>query len=526
MVDAAPFVLPAEALARFREILHADAVQVEDADRDELRDPYWYQEDRTYDSSAVLYPTKVEEIQAIVRAANEFRVPVWTSSQGRNNGYGGPSPRVKGSVLISLRRMNRVLEINRELAYAVVEPGVRWMDLADALIEAGADDLLLSTPDVGWGSIVGNSMDNGVSYLPNGADFMAPTGMEVVLPDGELLRTGLGGAPGNKSWHLYKRGLGPTLDPFFAQSNFGIVVRMGVWLMRKPEAMASLQLSIPRNDQLGQAIDIIRELRMSGAIRGVPGVYSFPVMAWQVPELGEYMGGKGALPEEELQRLAEESGLGRWSVGVGVWGDAPVVEHHVNRIKERWAEIEGSRVSHEGRYTHDAWGPFEVFRDKINGGHPTLEMLDLVPEGIGHLAFSPVIPLVGEEVQKFEQLISEYMLEHMNANLSAGMTIINDRSLIIVVNLDLVLDDEEQVKNAYKTIKHMVEHFGKLGYTEYRAHLEIMDIASEQYSFNNHSYRRFIERIKDAVDPNGVISPGRHGIWPARYRGGLPPGER
>lgn len=139
---------------------------------------------------------------------------------------------------------------------------------------------------------------------------------------------------------------------------------------------------------------------------------------------------------------------------------------------------------------------------------------------------TPVIPLVGEEIEKFERLISAYMLEHLNANLSAGMTIINDRSLIIVVNLDLVLDDEEQVKKAYATIKHMIEHFGKLGYNEYRAHLEIMDDASAQYSFNNHSYRRFVETMKDAVDPNGIMAPGRHGIWPARYRGGLPPGER
>ena len=55
---------------------------------------------------------------------------------GRNNGYGGPAPRVKGSVIVSLRRMNRVLEINEECAYAVVEPGVRWFDLYEA-IQAG-----------------------------------------------------------------------------------------------------------------------------------------------------------------------------------------------------------------------------------------------------------------------------------------------------------------------------------------------------------------------------------------------------
>lgn len=515
-IDPVPFELPEAALRRFREILPEDAVHVDQADRDALRDPYWFATDRKYDSSAVLYPTTTEQVQEIVRVANEFGVPLWTSSQGRNNGYGGPSPRVKGSVLVSLRRMNRILEINRELAYAVVEPGVRWMDLAEAL-KAEADDLVLSVPDIGWGSIIGNSMDNGVSYLPLGADHMAPTGMEVVLPNGELLRTGLGAVPGNKAWHLYKRGLGPSLDSLFTQSNFGIVTRMGVWLMRKPEAMASLYLTIPRNDQLAEAVDTLRELRLSGAIRGVPGLYSFPILAWQFPEL-EIMGGQGPMPEAELERLANESGLGRWGCRVGVWGDEPVVAHHVEAIKRAWGRIEGSKVTYEARFTREAWGPFETFHDKIEGGEPTLDMLEQLPDTFGHLAFSPVVPGVGEEVAKLERLLSEYVAEHLHENLSVGFTFFNDRCLIGVVEISLDLTDEAQVREAYAQLGRMVEHFGALGYSEYRAHLEIMDVASAQYSFGDHSYRRFVETIKDAIDPRGIIAPGRHGIWPAAYR--------
>ena len=113
----------------------------------------------------------------------------------RNNGYGGPAPRVRGSVIVSLRNMNRVLEINEESAYAVVEPGVRWFDLYEA-ITAGGHRLMLSIADLGWGSVVGNALDHGVTYMPYGADFMAPCGMEVVLPSGELLRTGMGAMPG------------------------------------------------------------------------------------------------------------------------------------------------------------------------------------------------------------------------------------------------------------------------------------------------------------------------------------------
>jgi len=518
MVDVTPYVLPEDVLARFREILPADAVHTEQSDRDLYRDPYWFQGDRSFDSSAVLYPDSTEQVQAVVRVANEFGVPLWTSSQGRNNGYGGPSPRVSGSVLVSLRRMNKVLEIDNDLAYAVVEPGVRWLDLHEALQATGNDDLLLSVPDVGWGSVIGNSLDNGVTYLPNGADFMAPTGMEVVLANGELLRTGLGAVPGNKSWHLYKRGLGPALDPLFVQSNYGIVTRMGVWLMHKPEAYAPLYMTVPRNDQLAQAVDIVRELRQSGALRGVPCFYSFTALAWQFPELGEYRGGRGALAEDELQALADQSGLGRWGFRAAVWGDGPVVEHQVAKIREAWSRIEGSTFTHHDTFTPDRWGPFEKFTDKVHAGIPTLDMMDQLPSGIGHLAFSPVVPLVGAEVAKVEHLLNEFMVEHLDDNLSAGIAVINERSLIIVCNLNLVLDDEAQIARARDTLHKMVEHFGALGYAEYRAHLDIMDTASEQYSFNDHAYRRFVETIKDAVDPKGILSPGRHGIWPAAYR--------
>ncbi len=64
--------------------------------------------------------------------------------------------------------------------------------------------------------------------------------MEVVLANGELLRTGMGAMPGNRSWHVYKRGLGPTLDQLFMQSNYGIVTKLGVWLMPYPECFMPL----------------------------------------------------------------------------------------------------------------------------------------------------------------------------------------------------------------------------------------------------------------------------------------------
>ena len=214
--------------------------------------------------------------------ADRERAPACRSGrigQGRNNGYGGSSPRVRGSVVVSLRRMNRVLEINEELGYAVVEPGVSWFDLYDA-IRAGGHKLWLSIADLGWGSVVGNTLDHGITYLPYGQDMMAQCGMEVVLPNGELLRTGNGrDARTARPAHVYKRGLGPTPDQLFMQSNFGIVTKMGVWLMPTPECYMPCWLRVWNDDDLPQVVDTLRGLRLDRTIEGVPQVLNTLALA-------------------------------------------------------------------------------------------------------------------------------------------------------------------------------------------------------------------------------------------------------
>ena len=104
----------ARAIDAFAAALGADKVLTSDADLREFRDPFQHATWDAYTASAVVMPTSVEEIQEVLRVANEHKVPLWTHGTGRNNGYGGPAPRVRGSVIVSLRNMNRVLEINEE----------------------------------------------------------------------------------------------------------------------------------------------------------------------------------------------------------------------------------------------------------------------------------------------------------------------------------------------------------------------------------------------------------------------------
>ena len=357
------------ALEEFRAALGDDAVITEDAAVREFRDPFWPADDDTYAPSVVVMPETTEQVQEIVRIANRHAVPVWTHSTGRNNGYGGPAPRVGGSVTISLRNMNRVLEINEELGYAVVEPGVRWFDLYDAL-KAGGHALMLSIPDLGWGSVIGNSLDNGVSYLPYGKDFAAPCGMEVVLADGTLLRTGVGAQEGNPSWHLYKRGLGPVLDPLFIQSNYGIVTRMGVHLMPRPEVYSALMLRLWGPEDIGPAVDIVRDLQLKDVLQGVPTIGSGVGIASQMTPRSQWYDGEDPLPDEIHERIGRELGLGRWTMRFGLWGDEDMVDVRLAKIRRAFETIPGAEIL-ENRYTGEQIAAEDIApHEKVLARHP------------------------------------------------------------------------------------------------------------------------------------------------------------
>jgi 4-cresol dehydrogenase (hydroxylating) len=83
---------------------------------------------------AVVYPGSTDEVQALVEIATRFGVPLYPISMGQNIGMGGRTAVEPGQVVVDLgRRMNRIIEINEELGYCVVEPGVTFQKMYDEL---------------------------------------------------------------------------------------------------------------------------------------------------------------------------------------------------------------------------------------------------------------------------------------------------------------------------------------------------------------------------------------------------------
>jgi 4-cresol dehydrogenase (hydroxylating) len=479
------------AIDAFRRALADGAVMTSDEELREFRDPYDFQGSDEYTASAAVLPQTVEEVQAVVRIANEHRVPLWTSSQGRNYAYGGAAPRLRGSVLLNLRRMNRVLEVNDELAYAVVEPGVRFFDLHDHL-QAGGHELWPSIPDLGWGSVVGNTLEYGRGYTEYGDHPHSACGLEVVLPNGELLRTGMGAMTNSRSWHAYDYSYGPTHTGLFMQSNLGIVTKMGVWLMPEPEAALSCLVTFGDDSTIAGGIDAIRRLILEGTIRSTPTFAS-----------GLVIGGDR---------------IDAWRARFALYGPAEVVElqYEIARAALERAGGELTRRAFRGseRLTateHD---------DKVLTGVPGMELMDLFKEPFGddtgHIDLSPVLPLVGREIEESVRLLRSLYAERGLPY--RGGIILFPRSALHITTIIYDTRDEAQTRHAYRTYGDLVVELARAGHPLYRTNIQHMDLVAEQFDFNDHAQRRLNEQLKDMLDPNGILSPGKSGIWPKTMR--------
>ncbi|MGZ4354345.1 MAG: FAD-binding oxidoreductase, partial [Gaiellaceae bacterium] len=125
------------ALKAFAAAVGPDWLFATDSDRDAYLDAYALGDGSDHVAAAAVAPASAEEVQAILRLANEHRIPLWPISRGKNLGYGYSAPLLPGSVVLDLTRMNRILEVDEKHAYCVVEPGVGFFDLYDHLTAHG-----------------------------------------------------------------------------------------------------------------------------------------------------------------------------------------------------------------------------------------------------------------------------------------------------------------------------------------------------------------------------------------------------
>jgi len=501
-------------LEHLAEVLGAEHVSFED-DVERYIDPYALGDTRRFLPAGAVRPADTEQVQAVVRAANEFGIPIWPIGQGRNLGYGGSAPRLSGTVVLDLTRMDQVLHVDDETAVAIVEPGVRFFDLYDALVERGSR-LMPSVPDLGWGSVVGNALERGYGYTAHGDHAQFVCGMEVVLPTGELIRTGMGALPGAETWPLYRGGFGPGFEGLFMQSNLGIVTKMGIWLQPRPEEIAAVRMSIASEADLPLLVDAIRELKLDGTIDGVVNAANAIGVAAGMSPRERWYDGDGVVPDALQDEIAADLGLGRWNVKCSLYGTSAMLDLKLARVREAIEAIPGGTVT-ANRYPGTAQRDDVIPMDHFAAGIPGMLLADGVrwrangPTG-AHIGLCPLSPLTGRHVAE----VTAIMREHIEA---AGFDYIGGwlataRHAVNVLMIFFDAADAEESKRVHDAFAELEPILAAKGYGEYRAHLDFMDLVTAQSTFNDSSLLEFTRTLKQAVDPNGILAPGKQGVWP------------
>jgi 4-cresol dehydrogenase (hydroxylating) len=463
----------------------------------------------THRPAGAISPANAEQVREVVRIANQYKVPLWPISRGKNFGYGGAAPVMQGAVVLDLSRMKKI-EVDAENGVVLVEPGVGFFDLYDHL-QTNKIPLWLSVPGNSWGSVAGNALDRGVGYTSYGDHAARICGLEVVLPDGDLVRTGMGAMAESKTWNLYRNGFGPGWDTMFCQSNFGIVTKLGLWLMPEPEAVAGYDYEFDKPDDLGWAIDTIMPLRRDGLIQQSPSIGNWLRSAAVMTTREQWTKDKGPLGDTVVQAIRDRFKIGWWSVQIRFYGHLDVVEASMKVLDRAFDKkpIQSKKPALWKRGDPPEGSPvtgvpvsFPLANANWHGGRG------------GHVGYSPVLPPKGDlAMDQFKRTYALYQKYGMDYHASFAMS---ECSLVNVNQLLYDKDNADMMGRVDAMFRALVADASAHHYGEYRTHIDYMELVANSYDFNDRALLRLNDKMKRALDPNGVVAPGKSGIWGAR----------
>jgi len=526
--------LAVEALEQWTALVGAEHVIADDRSRKTAETATFATTQRV---PAILRPGSRDEVQECMRIANRFRIPVYPISSGKNWGYGSRVPVTDASVLIDLSRLNRILDFNEKLAYVTVEPGVTQRQLFQLLQDRHSSlwmDATGSSPDC---SLIGNAVERGFGHTPYGDHFAQVCGFEVVLPTGALMETGFCRFPGSQAGPAYKWGAGPTLDGLFSQSNLGIVTRMTIWLMPAPEHFEAFFFQCNREEQLASLIEALRPLRLQGILRSTVHIANdYKVLGGIQQYPWEETNGATPLRPEVMCQLRSRLKFGVWSGSGGLYGTRGQVAEAKRAIRkalkgkvDRLQFLDDRRLAFASRFAklYQLLTGWDLSRT-LDLARPVYGLMKGVPtekplasaywrkkspppanmdpdrDGCGLLWHAPIAPMEGSHIEVVVEIANRILLEY-GFEPSISMTLITERAVACVISICYDRGEPGQDDQAMACYRELRQELTNRGYYSYRLGIQAMSEMS-----GADGYAGLIRAIKDAVDPNGVLAPGRY----------------
>jgi 4-cresol dehydrogenase (hydroxylating) len=487
----------------------------------------------------ILYPTSTQQVQEIAKTASQFGIVVYPISCGKNWGYGDACAPSEGAAIVDLGRMNRIVEVNTDLAYCVIEPGVTQQQLYDYLHENDTGlwmDATAAGPD---SSLVGNTADRGFGHTRYGDHVLTCGSMEIVLADGRVLDTGFGHFGNAKAEHCYPYGVGPFMNGLFTQSNYGIITKIGLWLIPEPEEFNFFYFQLKRFEDFEEAVNRLRPLKLNGTLDTAIHIGNdFRVLAGSSHYPWEEADGQTPLPHELRMKLRERSRMHPWQASGSISGSKGVVRAGRKALRkalrglatprfldDRKLAIAEAAVKWANRFglaKEFAW-KMEVVRPNYNllKGIPAPEPLygaqwrlrkpperepgDPLDFGVGLYWVSPVMPMEGADAMNVLKYAEPIFTAH-GFDMVVSFILLTERCLVAIFNVAFDKSVPEECRQASECYDRLVDTLMAQGYPIYRAGLQGMD----KIRANKSTYWDVATAIKKALDPEDIIARGRY----------------
>ncbi len=485
----------------------------------------------------ILRPETRQQVQDCLRIANLHNVPVYPVSSGKNWGYGSRVPAMGNCALLDLGRMKKILDFNEELAYVTVEPGVTQQQLHQFLTERKSKlwmDATGSSPEC---SLIGNTVERGFGHTPYGDHFAHVCGLEILLPNGEVVETGFSRFAGSKASEAYRWGVGPSLDGLFSQSNLGIVTRMTIWLMPAPEYFQAFYFRCGREDDLAVVVDALRPLRLNGTLRSAAHIANdYKVFSSLQQYPWDKKGGQTPLTATDMAGFRKHASFGCWNGSGALYGTRKQVAEARRMVRkalrgkvEKLQFLDDWTLKIAGRFAKPfRWVTGWDLSRTLELVRPTFGLMKGIPtavltastywrkrtpppidgnpdrDGCGLLWCAPVAPISGGHALVIRDIAYKTLLDS-GFEPMLSVTLLTERSLSCVISIAFDRSVPGEDEKAMACHRILLERLAAAGYHSYRLGIQSMD-----GMFGETGYNRLLSAIKGVCDPKGILAPGRY----------------
>jgi len=491
---------------------------------------------------AVLYPEK-DQLEACLQIAQQYQQKLYTISSGKNWGYGSQVPVSTGSVLLNLSRLKKITNYDKKNGVVTVEAGVTQAELAAFLKQQGDLHWMDCTGSSASCSVVGNTVERGFGHTAYGEHVKYVCGLEVMLTDGQVIKTGLHRFGSAKAAGVYQPGLGPALDGLFFQSNLGIVLSITLWLMPKPESFLAFYISTEQ-DILEDIVESLSKLKRQGYLTSLPHIANpFRVL----PGLQQFPAEDAAqcaypLAPQRLQQLRNHWQVGVWNVSGALYGTKEQVQLAKSVLKKQFRHFNATQLNFVSDTLLQAIEKYQWLLSKLlrrdmarvlavlkpvhmmMKGQPSDSFLasaywrmpelpnekyHLDEDGVGLIWCAVVAPAEGIHARRIEKTVTE-TLASFGFEGGITFTLLSERCLDAVISISFNRHSADNIDWDQKAIACRSQLYKNLlqdGYFPYRLDISMMQYLAE---FNPPRYEQMLQDLKYMFDANNLLSPGRY----------------